>query len=322
MNRKTLVNIANNILKQNPDPVVKHILIKNFLKEKNNEYLYQSKCYRQLKEEQNSNGSWGRFHSENTKINSIFRTTEKAIDRCISIGIGKNDPILKKAKNYMERLLKKEEKIQDWSEKNDRWETGVEMFIAGTLSLVDPENPILDDIFKKWLQITQIAFKSGQYQHGDDKQAHKVINGISCEIQYLALNNKYAISILAGRSKEIQADLRKKLIKWIWNKEKGIGYLRDFQLCSFHKVDDKYIVDTWFNAIDIISNFKTWKVVCKDFIDYLINRKTNNSLWDFGKRATQNIIFPLSENWKKKKNRIFDYSTKVLLLLDKYFSSE
>ncbi len=310
------------MLNQNPDPIVKHILINNILKAINNDYLYESKWYRQLKEEQNSNGSWGRFHSEDSKIKSIFRTTEEAINRCISIGIIKTDPILKRAIDYMERLLRKEENIQDWPEKNDRWETGVEMFIGGTLSLIDPENSILDDIFKKWLQIAQIAFKSGQYQYEDDRQSHKVINGISCEIQYLALNNKYAISILAARSKVIPADLRKKLIKWIWNKEKGIGYLRDFQLCSFHKVDDKYIVDTWFNALDIISNFKTWKVVCKYFIDYLINRNTNNSLWDFGKRATQNIIFPLSGNWKKKKNRIFDYSTKVLLLLDKYFNSE
>ncbi len=45
------------------------------------------------------------------------------------------------------------------------------------------------------------------------------------------------------------------------------------------------------------------------------NRRSEDGYWDFGKPAniTNEVLFPLSENWRKRNTRKHDYTTHVLL---------
>lgn len=87
------------LLKENPEAIVSYRLLQEVLRlPTNNPKLLQAKkaaltgkWVRQLEESQLSDGSWGRFHSQDTKQKTVFRTTEEAIDRAFALGLEPSD---------------------------------------------------------------------------------------------------------------------------------------------------------------------------------------------------------------------------------------
>ena len=79
---KQVENAAEVVLAKDPEPVVKARLLREVLVRPadDSEYLKakadarESKWVRQLEEAQCDDGSWGRFHTENTKARSTFPT--------------------------------------------------------------------------------------------------------------------------------------------------------------------------------------------------------------------------------------------------------
>jgi hypothetical protein len=85
-------------------------------------------------------------------------------------------------------------------EKNDRWATGVRLFLASTLSLILPAYPVLDDDRALWLEIVRHTFQSGVYCEDDEIKAHAELTGATVRGSYLVLRGKYqVINKPAGR---------------------------------------------------------------------------------------------------------------------------
>lgn len=93
------------------DPVPQYILKKEIMHSSLNETEYnklrESKWYQQLEVEQWENGSWGRFHTQDTKsqIKQKFTTTESALRRARELALDKSDDIIYKALQLMERYI-------------------------------------------------------------------------------------------------------------------------------------------------------------------------------------------------------------------------
>ena len=77
----------------------------------------KSQGVRQLEEAQLPDGSWGRFHSQDTKTKTRFRTTEEAIDRAFALGLEPGDPVLVRARQYILAALEGRTQITDPPEK-------------------------------------------------------------------------------------------------------------------------------------------------------------------------------------------------------------
>lgn len=78
--------------------------------------------------------------------------------------------------------------------------------------------------------------------------------------------------------------------------ERREGYLAALELLAEYR-----------NSIDMLHFASKWL--------YANQREEGN--WDMGSEVKDGIYFPLSDNWKKKENRIADCTWRIRRLLDK-----
>lgn len=323
----SIQQIADQICQENPDPVVRHIIIRRILdiaidsEDSLNAQveLKKSRWVRSLENEQWNDGSWGRLHSKDTKSKQVIPTTEYAVQRAICIGLNHEHHVLQKASQYLIKILEKKIRCRDPEEQNDRWDTGVQLFAASTLSRIKFDPHILGGIWQLWFEIARCTFADGTYNSQAEIQAHRDLTGASVKNSYLRLNNKYTLVLLSSQPNQIPVELEKQLLKWLWYKGDGIGYLGE-PLFNPPTVNKAGQLERWFTSLELLSRFPSWVAYSRDVIDWLWRMQNHNGLWDFGPKSVSSVMFPLSEDWRRKNSRQIDWTTRVLLLLVAYYS--
>jgi len=243
-------------------------------------------------------------------------TTEVGVERALALGLDVSHPILSKATRYLVGLL--EGPLADFPdppEKNDRWATGARLFTAAALALVQPDRPILDDVWNLWLSIAQRTFAAGRYDAGAEIQAHRELTGATVRGSCLVLSGRHQLALLSSRPDDLPRDLEKALLDWVWHKEGGIGYL-GVRLFSPDGYLDTCRLDCWLASLELLSGFPGWREQAEDAIRWLWDRRTPEGLWDFGPQTSVR----LSETWRKGLARQFDWTTRVLALLRNYYT--
>jgi hypothetical protein len=272
--------------------------------------VLKSHGVRKLEESQLPDGSWGRFHSQDTKTKTLFRTSEEAIDRAFALGLEPNDSVLVRARQYILAALEGRTKITDPPEKNERWSLLVQLILAGRLAQLDPTNPALDSFWTYWVEVARQAFTSGNYRLEDEAAAYPRLSGIHAPQGYL--ESQHALWILSSRKLPTQLD--RALVHWIWNKPDGIRYLRV-------RIPDPplRLIGYWLRSMNILSRFASWREFTVDVLNNLWKQRDEDGLWDYGGNIAKTIDFPLSETWRQAGSRKMDYSTCNLALLRKTF---
>ncbi|UCD18199.1 MAG: hypothetical protein JSV44_04615, partial [Candidatus Zixiibacteriota bacterium] len=79
--------------------------------------------------------------------------------------------------------------------------------------------------------------------------------------------------------------------------------------------------ELWLTSLELVSRFSGWQEFAGDAVEWLWKQRNDDRLWDFGSRADFSLshYFPLSENWRRKADRQNDWTTRVLLLIKKYY---
>jgi len=80
-------------------------------------------------------------------------------------------------------------------------------------------------------------------------------------------------------------------------------------------------VDRWFTSLELLSLFPSWPGFAKDAIQWLWNQRSPEGFWDFGPRPTSSVALRLSESWRRKAARRFDWTTRVLVLLWRFHAN-
>ena len=101
------------VLAANPEAILAYRLLREVLRVPPNDpelaqvkkAVLKSKWVRQLEQSQLSDGSWGRFHTQDTKQKTVFRTTEEAIDRSFALGLEPGDKVLSRVSRYIQDVL-------------------------------------------------------------------------------------------------------------------------------------------------------------------------------------------------------------------------
>jgi hypothetical protein len=309
------------ILRQSPDVVIRHKLKFEILCQQGNAQdvfsLDASQHVQTLANEQHDDGSWGRFHSQDSRRKQKIPTTELAVERALHLGLDPAHPILLKTANFIEHVLNQTLPFPDPPETNNRWETGKRLFLASTLSMIQPDHPLVLQEHSLWLSIAERAFQSGQYVQGDEIEAHAELTGASVKDSYLTLNGKYQLNLIGSQSGKLPAKLAKSIMTWVWERPDGIRYLgQPLKTPPGFKPE---VVDHWLSSLALtLLRFPYVYHHTQHAIDWLLSQRTVDGYWDFGPCPRRSTFFPLSENWHNPKHRRFDWTTRVLSILADY----
>ncbi len=314
------------ILEQTPGIVVRYRLMRDVLLKASDcpeqqhlkDNLKHSQCIQELEKEQRSDGSWGAFHSRSTLLMQKIPSTEVGIERALSLGLDVTNPILQKASAYILSIMQGDIPFPDYHEKNDRWQTGMRLFLASTLSLIHPDHPILNADRELWHEIAKRTFISSQYNEQDEIEAHADLTRATVKDSYLVLNGKYQLNILGSIPGTISKELEMALLHWLWEKPYGIGYLG---IPLNHEPPQKIgPFDRWLASLEMLARlFPSWINFAQPSIDWLWGKKNKQGYWDFGRKPSSMGFLPLSDSWRERQNRIYDWTTRILILLRKCF---
>jgi hypothetical protein len=316
---------AHQILEQSTSVVVRYRLLRDVLKKpaddvrlcQAKENLQNSLNIKEIANEQWVDGGWGAFHSRSTRLKQRIPSTEVGVERSLALGLDATHPILEQATKYLLSIINGETPFPDYHEKNDRWKTGMRLFLASTLSLIHPNHPVLDEDRNLWLSIAKMTFQSGMYSEKDEIEAHTKFTGATVKDSYLVLNSRYQLNILGSIPGTLPVELETALLRWLWERPDGIGYLG----IPFNREPPRTPsqIDRWLASLELLArSFPLWVNFTQGAIDWLWNRQNEQGYWDFGTKPSSLSNLPLSDSWKKKEYRVFDWTTRVLMLLRKY----
>lgn len=318
----SLQDIALTILEQSPDVVVRCKLEREILNNQiNGQVKYRlddSRHVHSLTSEQHDDGSWGRFHSQDSYRNQKFPTTEFAVQRAVQLGLDHTHPILVKAAGYIERVLDQRLPFPDPPESNNRWETGKRLFLASTLSLIMPDHPLVTRERSLWLTIAERAFQSGEYCLEDEIAAHDEMTGASIRHSYLTLRGKYQLNLIGTHQRKSPFSFEKPLVAWLWEQSEGIGYF-SVPLNKPPHTKPK-VIDRWLASLDLmLTRFPAGAQQTLPAIQWLLGQQTDDGCWDFGPCPRSSPFLPLSEHWHYPNKRKIDWTTRVLRILARYY---
>lgn len=320
--KENLFELAQTIIAMDPDPVPSYQLYRNGLLPDIDglracrEGMLKSRHIALLEQTQLPDGSWGRFHSRDSKLRSSIPTTEIAIRRALALGLEQDHPILQKAQGYLEKVMLRKAFWPDPPEKHEGWVHSTRTITAGILSLISPDHPLLTEEKEFWLKVLEATFADGTYNPLAEREIHRVLHGVKTPGKYLKLNAAHPLWILSAAGSAIPRPLVESLLDWLWGYEGGIYYITAGPLTPFPGLGARRY-PCWLNGIDLLARFQSRREWAKKAIEWIDSQRAEDSLCDASPTLTDPTWFPLSENWRKPHNRRIDLAVRSLLCLQK-----
>ncbi|HOD92271.1 MAG TPA: hypothetical protein PLT91_00650 [Clostridia bacterium] len=308
--RTEIAYIADYLDKVVTDPIPRYILDKEIYNRHVTGYE-KSKWYTQLLSEQMDNGSWGRFHTQNTKLKDkkIFVTTESALIRTRELTLPVNDPVITKVIKLMERYVNDEENWTDANEHHYGFQIAFKAIIVANISTFIPDHPLV--IPKKEVCALNLrkAFKNGCL----DEEVWEKENRLSNEI----LLKPYMVYILwlLQKNKYLDDETQLNFLNYIWYRKQGIYYRTNMPVSDVQRLESKYF-SCWFTGLENLKDFSLFpEFLDKGIYRHLINEVNRLMREDITLPASTSVSNHYSESWRDKSSRDNDMILRILRIL-------
>lgn len=264
-------------------------------------------------------GSWGRFHSQDSTAKQPFPTSEYAIERALALGLNKNQRVLKGAQDYIERHLRGEVTWTDRVEKHDDprlWPFYTAFISAGRLAQLEPTHPLLKDKVAFMHSLLHAAFPDCVYDETAEIRAQQELSGIPTRTHWSLLSNLYGV-ILLGAGQPLPTALEDAWLTHIIKKPRGIYYVTNTSLDIMPPIQTKAFCN-WLHAHELLSRFPRWHLQVHEMVNTLWQQRNANGIWDLGPLSAKGPYFPLSDNRQVPTDRLVDGSLRILALLRRW----
>ena len=298
------------------DPVPQYILKKELIHGSSKEVEYNklrgSKWYQQLAVEQWENGSWGRFHTQDTKsqLKQRFPTTESALRRAREVALDRNDPIIAKAFQLMERYLLGQEDWLDTKEHHYGFEIAFRTLVAANLSLFDPKHSLVLTKKERCAHNLSKAFLHGSLKEDIWEEENRKSNEILLK-PYMV----YIIWLLQDNDFLDEAKQRAYLA-YIWNRTEGIYYRTNSPSSAIEYLESKNFL-TWLSGLEELSNFSL-------FPEFMGMGTSKHLFNEIHRLMDHDVTLPnaaplyghYAESWTKKNARKNDLILRMVRILN------
>ena len=269
----TIQQIIDYLSENVSDSVPKYILIKEIYKkdplspEYINAYesMKQSEWYRVLAGTQWEDGSWGRFHTQDTKLPKNQRfVTEWMLGRSRELSLSKDDPMIVKAIRLMERYVRGEETWTDKIEKhkdNGKGHLFCRPFLtAAVISRFDPENPVIKPLRYVVMETLKTAFENGDFNETFWNQKEKEYH-----VPSIVRPGTLYGSMLLQNTNCVDDILQRHWLDYIWNQSGGMYYISSVPPAGKQNLEDA-LFPQWLNILEVLSGFSLFPDYMKDDI--------------------------------------------------------
>ncbi|MCE5260284.1 MAG: hypothetical protein LLG44_14680 [Chloroflexi bacterium] len=324
-NNQVFTGIAQTLLSFAPQPVPRYLLLRNVLRlPAGDPQLATARAaldgipaVRALAAAQLADGSWGRFHTQDTKAKSLFPTSEYAIERALALGLDKRSPILARAQGYIEGHLRGEIVWRDRVEKHDDprlWPFFIAFISAARLAQLGTSNPLLHKFTTFMRALLEAAFPAGVYNPQAEREAQQALSGIPTRTHWALLANVYGV-LLLGAAGPLPTELERAWLEYLIHKPGGIFYISGRGVIAEPPALQDPAFSGWLRAVELLSCFPSWRTLAGEALEWLWAQRGADGLWDVGSRASRYLYWPLSETWRRREDRIIDGSVRILALL-------
>lgn len=340
MNReKALLEIrqtAEQILKESQEPVVRVRLLRDILYRPDNDAEIVTARKRI------GNTKLGKRLEEELQAGAFRGALTTAID----LGLSENHPAFKKIRSYAESYLS--EGVLNLLDSSSDVPEGVlsvlgrasedmskrdlclfERNMASMLAKIGRNSPLVEEIFGKWSIIMGVAFESGKY----DKEAQIEITQEIFEPEYnLRHSVKHpesalsgAATLLAARADLLDPEDDAAYVKWcVLERRRPI--VRINQLLDPSCRAGSKCLSAAEMILDMMElyGFRSWWSNVENVVDCLWQVRRENGFWNFGATCINPPFLSkirFADNWRSKRGA-HDWTTRVLLLLQKYYENE
>jgi hypothetical protein len=323
-----LESLAQRILNLDPDPSPRCLVLRDLLHCSPAETALQiaqrelkgSKWSIELENDQRSDGTWGRFHTQGSQVKSPFPTTEFAIRRALALGLDRRSPILQKTVSFIEAHIQGKTTWSDPPEKHDDPQVfpyNIRSISAAMLAFIEPDHPLLDPFWEKWADLVSAAFASGVYDAQAELARHQQLSGIPSK-RLMPFHLYYPLIILSATRNRLPHQLEEKLLAFLLQKPDGMYYVCNQRLDELPHLEEKKFT-SWLHGQEILARFGGWKAFASQILNWLWHQRNEAGLWDVGSNVAHTYSFPLSESWRRAESRVIDGSVKILCLMQRYF---
>lgn len=313
---------VNELLQYKIDPIPKYYLLRDILKLPINHHLIlkakedvlHTKWVNDVLELQQSNGSWGYFHSLSLS-NKYPRTTEQALRRLKVLGLDYSDLCIQKTVSYLERFLQGKEDFLDRKERLHDWEVFTHLMAAAQIRQFSPANKSAMDIANKWKEIIEYAFSDNEYKHERYEEAYTTTFSKKPKGGRLVdFTNFYPLALLPGLLTE---KTEGRMMDYVINHSSGIYYIYDRCISTLPEEFASKQTSRYLTAIELLSSYTYANEKLLFVGNWLMSYLEEDGFWDMDTSVKDEIVYPLSNSWRNTFNRKIDCTVRIMSLLNK-----
>lgn len=265
---------------------------------------------------QQPDGTWPNwcFHSM-AEPGKAPLCTEQALRRLHTLGFTLADEPVRRIVSTMAACLRGERKIDTYWERGIDWVVYEPLMLAAWIRRFDPDNPDALAHARRWAQVIEAAFASGDldeaayctaYEAGFRRKNHHP--------QPVAFTPFYHGMLLPG---VLSPETEQAMLRHILHRPDGMFYVYPQPLLHPPVPFASKETSRWLGALEVLAAYPAARDQLAFAAAHLYLNAYPGGTWDLGPKANDKIYFPLSDSWRSDAVRRADCTERILQLLER-----